>query len=231
MSLVTLEGVGSDLHIGLRADPVMEHIATDALRIAQAAQQRGFSRDLYLAFLGNLKLQTVHMRGNSVDALVRREMRNLIRRVGRTAVVNGAVLDGPSARDETMRAVGLDSPPWAVRRQTAEVALNRLLRQGVSGQMDDMVGSAERLYALVEGRLVSGSGYDADAHRVMTIGQVVNENAAMHQIWEEMSTQAFLLCAYPIPPLARACVSWTASLGAGFVALRLSDCGCPPPFS
>ena len=90
--MVTLEGVGFAQPNGLRADPVMEHIAADALRIAQAAQQRGFSRDLYLAFLGNLKLQTVHMRGNSVDALVRREMRNLIRQTSISQALKKDVL-------------------------------------------------------------------------------------------------------------------------------------------
>jgi hypothetical protein len=108
-------------------DPVLQHIFTEAVRLARELQHQGLRAETLGALATNFRLHAAHVRANKIDALITARLQRLVRKQGRDQLIDRVV----GSSHEQMRgleALGLDQlhldPP---SREAAERALNRLL--------------------------------------------------------------------------------------------------------
>jgi hypothetical protein len=106
-------------------DPVLQHIFTEAVRLARELQQQGLRAETLGALATNFRLHAAHVKAYNVDALLAVAGQRFMRKQGRDQLLDRMTRHEDLSRFE---ALGLDQlhldPP---SREAAERALNRLL--------------------------------------------------------------------------------------------------------
>jgi hypothetical protein len=169
-------------------DPILQHIFTEAVRLARELQQQGLRAETLGALATNFRLHAAHVRANKIDALITARLQRLVRKQGRDQLIDRVV----GSSHEQMRgleALGLDQlhldPP---SREAAERALNRLL---LGNALEPLLRQAAEASEVFRGRLVKlavpGGGV-----RVQNVGP--GDCTAFRQVCIVMIPLAALTC-------------------------------------